>query len=108
MVMGIDPSLVIPNPNLNIFDTITCWKGEKMSKWKSELIQNAHHFDFPIHDAYHELSEENKLLLWEGNNYFKGLHYFSNIWNENLIRFSTGNAVDIENTATPAMRQIED
>ena len=77
MVIGIDPSLVIPNPNLSIFeDAITCWKGEKMSKWKNELIKNAHYFNFPIHDAYHELSEENKLLLWEGNNYFKGLHQF--------------------------------
>ena len=77
MVIGIDPSLVIPNPNLSIFeDAITCWKGEKMSKWKNELIKNAHYFNFPIHDAYHELSDENKLLLWEGNNYFKGLHQF--------------------------------
>ncbi|MEC8616719.1 MAG: excinuclease ABC subunit UvrA [Bacteroidota bacterium] len=78
-IIGIDPNLVIPNPSLSIYeDAITCWKGEKMSSWKNKLIQNAHHFNFPIHDPYFELSEENKLLIWEGNQYFKGLNAFFN------------------------------
>ncbi len=76
-IIGIDPNLVIPNPNLSVYeDAITCWKGEKMSKWKNELIQNAHHFNFPIHDPYFELNEENKKLIWEGNEYFKGLNAY--------------------------------
>ena len=49
-----------------------------MSSWKNKLIQNAHHFNFPIHDPYFELSEVNKLLIWEGNQYFKGLNAFFN------------------------------
>tara|TARA_B100000683_G_scaffold13646_1_gene14100 strand:+ start:1797 stop:4574 length:2778 start_codon:yes stop_codon:yes gene_type:complete len=78
-IIGIDPNLVIPNPSLSIYeDAITCWKGEKMSSWKNKLIQNAHHFNFPIHDPYFELSDENKLLVWEGNQYFKGLNAFFN------------------------------
>ena len=76
-IIGIDPNLVIPNPSLSIYeDAITCWKGEKMSRWKNKLIQNAHHFNFPIHDPYFELSDENKSLIWEGNQYFKGLNAF--------------------------------
>ena len=42
-IMGIDPDLVIPNPNLSIYDNaIACWKGEKMSVWKEELILNGY------------------------------------------------------------------
>ena len=55
--------MVIPNPSLSIYeDAITCWKGEKMSSWKNKLIQNAHHFDFPIHDPYFELNEKLKYI----------------------------------------------
>ena len=76
-IMGIDTNLVIPNPNLSIYeDAIVCWKGEKMSAWKQELILNSHHFNFPIHDPIRNLSKENLALIWEGNQYFKGLNKF--------------------------------
>ncbi|MFL2585804.1 MAG: excinuclease ABC subunit UvrA [Parvicellaceae bacterium] len=76
-VMGIDPSLVIPNPNLSVYqDAIVCWKGEKMSVWKEELINNAHYFDFPIHEPFKDLSEKDQSTLWKGNDYFKGIDYF--------------------------------
>ena len=76
-IMGIDQDLVIPNPNLSIYeDAITCWKGEKMSVWKQELINNSHHFDFPIHEPYKNLKPEHQNLIWNGNQHFKGLHDF--------------------------------
>lgn len=76
-VMGIDPDLVIPNKGLSVYEeAIVCWKGEKMSKWKDKLIRNAAKFDFPIHRPIHELTEEQKELLWTGNEYFKGLNAF--------------------------------
>lgn len=76
-VMGIDSDLVIPNPNLSVYDNaIVCWKGEKMSVWKDELILNSHHFNFPIHDPIRNLSKENLDLIWLGNKYFKGLNSF--------------------------------
>ncbi|MAJ06085.1 MAG: excinuclease ABC subunit A [Crocinitomicaceae bacterium] len=76
-IMGIDTDLVIPNPNLSLYeDAIVCWKGEKMSAWKQELILNSHHFNFPIHDPIRNLSKENLALIWEGNQYFKGLNKF--------------------------------
>ncbi len=76
-IIGIDEDLVIPNKSLSIYqDAIVCWKGEKMSKWKDRLILHADKFDFPIHKAYHELSEDEKMLLWSGNRYFRGLNAF--------------------------------
>ena len=76
-VMGIDSDLVIPNPNLSIYDNaIVCWKGEKMSVWKEELILNSHHFNFPIHEPIRNLSKDNLELIWEGNQYFRGLNSF--------------------------------
>ncbi len=76
-VIGIDLNLVIPNKNLSIFeDAVVCWKGEKMKKWKEELIMNAASFNFPIHKPYIELTEAQKKLLWTGNKHFKGLNKF--------------------------------
>ncbi len=76
-IIGIDPELVVPNPNLSIYeDAIVCWKGEKMSVWKNDLINSAHHFDFPIHEPYKNLSQEHKELVWNGNRFFSGIHDF--------------------------------
>ena len=76
-IIGIDPTLVIPNPNYSIYeDAISCWKGEKMSVWKNELINNAHHFDFPIHEPYKNLSKDEIDVLWNGNQFFKGINEF--------------------------------
>jgi excinuclease ABC subunit A len=76
-IMGIDEKLVIPNPALSIYEgAIACWKGEKMGLWKERLIKNAYKFDFPIHKPYYQLTEEQKELLWTGNEYFGGLNDF--------------------------------
>jgi len=76
-VIGIDQDLVIPNKNLSIYeDAIVCWKGEKMSAYRDELINHADKFDFPIHRPYYELTKEQKDLLWTGNEYFMGLDSF--------------------------------
>ncbi|HYQ55817.1 MAG TPA: excinuclease ABC subunit UvrA [Draconibacterium sp.] len=76
-VIGIDEDLVIPNKSLSIYqDAIACWKGEKMSEWKNELIYSAEKFNFPIHKPFYELSDEQKFLIWTGNQYFNGLNQF--------------------------------
>ncbi|MGL4994092.1 MAG: excinuclease ABC subunit UvrA [Bacteroidales bacterium] len=76
-IMGIDPDLVIPNQSLSVYqDAIVCWKGEKMSEWKSELINSADKFNFPIHKPYNQLNREQKELLWNGNSYFGGINQF--------------------------------
>jgi excinuclease ABC subunit A len=47
-----------------------------MSEWAKPLLKNGIKFDFPIHRAYGELSQKEKDLLWNGNQYFEGLHAF--------------------------------
>ncbi|GAB4326845.1 MAG: excinuclease ABC subunit UvrA [Bacteroidales bacterium] len=76
-IIGIDPDLVIPNRNLSVYDdAIQCWRGEKMSEWKEELIRNAWRFDFPVHTPVAELTQQQYDLLWSGNEYFHGLNDF--------------------------------
>lgn len=76
-VIGIDEDLVVPDKSLSVYeDAIACWKGEKMSEYKHQLLRNAHHFNFPVHKPYYELSEEQRQLLWEGNRYFEGINDF--------------------------------
>ncbi len=76
-ILGINRDLVIPNPNLSVLDNaIVCWKGEKMSIWKEELLNMAHNFDFPVHSPIRDLSENQYDTLWNGNEYFKGLNEF--------------------------------
>ena len=76
-VIGIDEDLVIPDKSKTIYeDAVACWRGETMRLWKERLVANAHLFGFPIHTPYHDLTHEQKLLLWRGNEYFSGLDDF--------------------------------
>ena len=76
-VIGIDPDLVVPDKTKTIYEgAIACWKGEKMGLWNEALIYTADKFDFPIHTPYYELTNEQKQLLWIGNEYFHGLNDF--------------------------------
>ena len=76
-VVGIDEDLVIPDKSKTIYeDAIACWRGETMRRWKEELVRNADKFGFPIHTPFHELTPEQKRLLWRGNEYFHGLDAF--------------------------------
>lgn len=47
-----------------------------MSLWNDALVYAADKFDFPIHTPYYELTNEQKQLLWTGNEYFHGLNDF--------------------------------
>ena len=71
-IMGISESKVIPDKTKSVYDgAVACWKGEKLGKWKEKLINNAHHFDFPIHRSFEELSSKERQLLWNGNKWFR-------------------------------------
>ncbi len=80
-VMGIDENKVIPNMSLSVMDDcVACWRGEKGQKWKQRLVRNAHKFDFPIHRPYKDLSDDEKVLLWDGNTHFWGINaYFDEL-----------------------------
>ena len=76
-VIGIDEDLLIPDKSKTIYeDAVACWRGETMRKWKEQLVENAYKFDFPIHTPFHELTQEQKRMLWRGNEYFHGLDDF--------------------------------
>ena len=76
-IIGIDAELVVPNTSLSVFENaIFPWRGESMSWYRDELVKNAYKFDFPIHKPFFELTEEQKEVVWTGNQYFQGLNDF--------------------------------
>lgn len=76
-IIGIDADLVIPNTSLSVFESaIYPWRGDSMSWYKDELVKHAYKFEFPIHKPYFELTEDQKDLIWKGNQYFQGLNDF--------------------------------
>tara|TARA_A100000171_G_scaffold53136_1_gene77638 strand:- start:11513 stop:14290 length:2778 start_codon:yes stop_codon:yes gene_type:complete len=76
-VIGIDEELVIPNTALSIYDNaIFPWRGDSMGWYRDQLVNNAYKFDFPIHKPWFQLTEEQKQLVWEGNEHFEGLNDF--------------------------------
>jgi excinuclease ABC subunit A len=76
-VIGIDETLVVPNTSLSVYENaIFPWRGESMSWYRDQLVNNSHKFDFPVHKPYFELTEEQKELIWTGNQHFEGLNSF--------------------------------
>jgi len=76
-ILGIDEDLVIPDKSLSVYENaIAPWRGEVMSEWLKPLLKNGIKFDFPIHRAYNELTQKERDLVWNGNEYFEGLHEF--------------------------------
>ena len=76
-VIGIDEDLVIPNTALSVYENaLFPWRGDSMSWYRDQLVNNSHNFNFPIHKPYFELSDAQKALVWSGNKYFEGLDSF--------------------------------
>ena len=76
-ILGIDPDLVIPDKSLSVYEgAIAPWRSETMRKWLTPLLKHRIEFDFPVHRPFEELNEEEKALLWKGNEYFKGIDDF--------------------------------
>ncbi len=76
-VIGIDEDLVIPNTALSVYENaVFPWRGESMGWYRDQLVNSAYKFDFPIHKPWFELSEEQKQLVWQGNDHFIGLNKF--------------------------------
>ena len=75
--IGLDETLIVPNTSLSVYDNaIYPWRGETMSWFRDQLVNNAYKFDFPIHRPWYELTEAQKQLVWDGNQYFTGLTAF--------------------------------
>ncbi len=85
--LGIDEQKVIPNPNLSLYDgAVICWEGEKMKKWKNAFIKGSSEYNFPIFTPYNELNEEQRNLLWYGNEKIDGIYRFFTFIEENTYK----------------------
>lgn len=76
-IIGIDEDLVIPDSSLSLYqDTVAPWRGEKMRKWRDNVIEKAEEHGLPIHKPYFEFTAEQKDLLWNGAKGLKGIYAF--------------------------------
>ncbi|WP_228733116.1 MULTISPECIES: excinuclease ABC subunit UvrA [Hydrotalea] len=84
-VLGIDEDLVIPDKSLSIYEgAVAAWKGEKLSWWKDQFIQNAK--GFPIHKPIADLTTEQYEQLWNGTGKALGIHSFFKEVEDNLYK----------------------
>ncbi|WP_149275596.1 excinuclease ABC subunit UvrA [Pareuzebyella sediminis] len=76
-VIGIDEDLVVPNTELSVYENaVFPWRGESMGWYRDQLVNSAYKFDFPIHKPWFQLSNDQKQLVWDGNEHFTGLNDF--------------------------------
>ena len=76
-ILGIDEDLVIPDKSLSVYEgAVAPWRSESMKDWANALLRKSADYDFPIHRPYYDLSDEQKKLLWEGNNKVDGINAF--------------------------------
>lgn len=86
-VLGIDENMVVPNKSLSVYDdAVLCWRGEKMSEWKTQFILGAEKYGFPIHRPYMELTDEQRDLLWAGAKGLHGINDFFKMVEENQYK----------------------
>ena len=75
--IGIDKNLVIPNQSLSVYENaIAPWKGQKLSKWKDQMILGAEKVNLPVHKSINLLSQDQLNLIWNGCEHFKGINDF--------------------------------
>ena len=75
--IGIDPHLVIPNPDKSIYEgAVSPWNTTKAVGFLHSFIKRSAKFDFPIHKPYHQLAQKYKDLLWHGNKQIEGIDAF--------------------------------
>ncbi len=66
--LDISERLVIPNPYLSLYDDcVAAWRGPNTKNWKLNFIDKASAYGFPIHTPYKDLSDSQRILLWEGD-----------------------------------------
>lgn len=66
-IIGISEELVVPDKSKSIYDgAIACWRGEKMSWFKDQMVKNAYKHDLRVFEPYCNLSENERELVWNG------------------------------------------
>ncbi|MEO6541261.1 MAG: excinuclease ABC subunit UvrA, partial [Ferruginibacter sp.] len=86
-ILGIDPDLIIPDKSLSVYEgAVAPWKGEKLGLWKDRFITAAKKFNFPVHKAIIDLTENQLADLWEGNDHVNGINDFFKEVEQNLYK----------------------
>jgi excinuclease ABC subunit A len=81
---GIDPNLVVPNPNRTLADgAVQPWTTPKHSKHYRDLERIAAAVGVPLNKPYRELTKEQKDIVWNGAKGFKGVRGFFRMVEEN-------------------------
>lgn len=76
-LIGIDPTLVIPNTGLSIYEgVIAPWNSDRFVRYKDKLIAKAASVGISIHKPWFELSDETKLIIWKERKLFAGIDAF--------------------------------
>lgn len=76
-ILGVSEELVVPDRTKSIYqDAVVCWRGEKMSEWKNELVRMSASLNFPIHTPYVDLTREEIDTLWHGRDSWLGIDGF--------------------------------
>ena len=66
-IIGISEDLVVPDKSKTIYDgAIACWRGDKMSWFKDQIVRNSVKYGIPIFEPYCNLSKEVRDLIWKG------------------------------------------
>ncbi len=78
--IGLDESLIVPDPNLSLYEgAVAPWRGPTLSAYQKAFVSWAGRNDWPVHRPYHELSPEQRRILWEGVDApagLQGIHSF--------------------------------
>ncbi|MBI1227529.1 MAG: excinuclease ABC subunit A [Bacteroidetes bacterium] len=86
-IMGISEEKVIPDASKSIYEgAIACWSGEKYGELHKAFLKVAHHFDFPVHKPWRDLTKAQQQLMWKGNKYFEGIDDFFKELEANLYK----------------------
>jgi excinuclease ABC subunit A len=76
-VPGVDPDLVVPNPDLTIRQgALAPFRTEQWSEYLRDLIREASRLTFPIDTPYRALTDEQKKWVWEGSGGYAGVTGF--------------------------------
>ncbi len=65
-IVGVSEDLVVPDKTKSIYEgAIACWRGDKMSWFKDQVVRNSEKYGIPIFEPYCKLTEAQKRTLWE-------------------------------------------
>jgi excinuclease ABC subunit A len=76
-VPGLDPDLVVPNPDLSIRQgAVAPFRTEQWGKYQKGLIRMAARQGIEIDRPWHALPAEHRRLVWEGQGDYEGVYGF--------------------------------